>query len=138
MVTLRPGVGGQGKLGCCMEREILDGLPRYRSFVVLRADVVTGSAMQDLQGQSSPVQTRASTPWRTGLAGAVVDDLGMRYSSGNSGARIPGESMSRRVVLKVHHRQRGERPHSRCEADWFDQRDKRVTALKIGAVRAWC
>ena len=54
MVTLRPGVGGQGKLGCCMEREILDGLPRYRSFVVLRADVVTGSAMQDLQGQFQP------------------------------------------------------------------------------------
>ncbi|OJW47531.1 MAG: hypothetical protein BGO63_10435 [Candidatus Accumulibacter sp. 66-26] len=54
MVALRPGVVGQGQLGCCMGREILDGLPRYWAFVVLRADVVTGSATQDLQGQFQP------------------------------------------------------------------------------------
>ena len=42
------GMGIQGALCCEVVREILDGLPRYRAFVVLRADVVAGRAAQHL------------------------------------------------------------------------------------------
>ncbi|KRV10351.1 hypothetical protein AN457_11965 [Pseudomonas aeruginosa] len=46
--ALCPGMGIQSALCCEVGREILDGLPRYRAFVVLRAEVVAGRAAQHL------------------------------------------------------------------------------------------